>query len=360
MTFEELYARARALAIPASNNERRIEWCDELRRLGIARESCGAYEVFLRGSPLIVRDHALRRHVRFDKWSACDGEVFTASRIVFPADLHYCAIAAFAAEELYRCGLLVDMQLAFASAEPILEVALRRAVLTEEMIVGLIGELRFLTILFSGVTSAELRAHALNAWRGYERAARDFVFPGIAIEVKTSRGPRSLHHIGSIGQVDADRMPTGAPAEGLFLVSIGIEEIAASEDAAGVLTVPGMVDRLLEMLRDPDDADKQTESQHLLLDRIAHYGGGLAVYDHCRMKSWPAFQAGYRQHFMRIYDLNDPEIAVIRRGTVAECTHVIKDSVQFTVDLPDVIRGDLNPVVDSDGFVARLRDKIQR
>ena len=137
---------------------------------------------------------------------------------------------------------------AFAAAEPLIEMALRRTTLEDELILGLLGELRFLQLTLQGAASAAERADALESWRGYDRASRDFVFDSqLAVEVKVTRLLHSEHHISNIAQVDPKRTIAGQPLEQLFLVSFGVSEPQAEPGAVGV-SLSEQVDAVLHVL----------------------------------------------------------------------------------------------------------------
>lgn len=354
MKFEELYELTQGIVAPDDAEERRVEWCDESKLLGLARQPSGAFELFLRGDLLPVRSPLVRRHLRHDTWRDADGVDFPASRIAFPAEAHYQAVAAFIAEELFRNGLLDSVARSFAASEPIIEMALRRAALSDEAIIGLIGELRLLAILMSLTETPADRAAALEAWRGYQRDARDFVFANASVEVKATRGNRSVHQISSLGQVDPARSPDGDPTEQLYLVSFGLMAVEPEEDAAGSFTLPSVVDELLLKLGDSTEPDLRNETQEILIDRVRQYGGSSLGYDHDSMSTWPAYSIPFRQRFGRAYDMNDDAVLVLRRAQLAPCEAVREESVRFEVNLPDQVTGDINPETDLLTFARRI------
>jgi hypothetical protein len=354
MKFEQLYELTQTIAVPDDEEQRRVEWCDESKRLGLARQPSGAFELFLRGDPLPVRSPLVHRHLRHDTWCDSDGVTFPASRIAFPAESHYQAVAAFIAEELFRNGLLDSVARSFGASEPIIEMALRRAALSDEVIIGLIGELRLLVLLMSLAETPADRAAALEAWRGYERDARDFVFANASVEVKATRGNRSVHQISSLFQVDPARSPEDDPTEQLYLVSFGLMPVEPEDDAAGSFTLPSVVDELLLKLGDSTESDLRNEAQEILIDRVRQYGGSSLGYDHDSMSTWPAYSIPFRQRFGRAYDMNDDAVLVLRCAQVAPCEAVRMESVRFEVDLPDQVTGDINPTTDLLMFARRI------
>lgn len=354
MKFEELYALTQEIGIPDNAEERRVKWCDASKLLGLSRQPSGAFELFLRGDPLPVRSPLVRRHLRHDIWRDAEGVNFPASRITFPAESHYQAVAAFISEEIFRNGLLNSVARSFGTSEPIIEMALRRSALSDEVIIGLIGELRLLAILISLADTPADRAAALEAWRGYRRDARDFVFANATVEVKTTRGNRSVHQISSMAQVDPERNLDGDPTEQLYMVSFGLMLVEPEEDKAGSFTLPSIVDDLLLKLGESLIPDSRNEIQEVLLDRVRQYGGSSLGYDHDVMSSWPAYLIPFRQRFGRVYDMNDDAVLVLRRAQLVPCEAVREESVRFEVDLPDQVTGDLNPETDLMTFIRRI------
>jgi len=354
MKFETLYDIAQAIVTPDDAEERRIVWCDESKMLGLARQPSGAFELFLKGGPLSVRSPLVRRHLRHDTWRDAEKVDFPASRIAFPAEAHYQAVAAFIAEELFRNGLIDSVARAFAASEAIIEMALRRAALPDEAIIGLIGELRLLAILISVAETPADRAAAMEAWRGYQREARDFVFAAVSVEVKATRSGRSVHHISNLDQVDPLRSPDGNPTEQLYLVSFGLEQAEPEEDAAGSFTLPTVINELLLKLGDSTKPGLRNEIQEILIERVRQYGNSSLGYDHDSMSHWPAYSVPFRQRFGRAYDMNDDAVRVLRRAQLAPCSAVREESVRYEVELPDQITGDINPEADLFSFVRRV------
>src|SRR5262249_43304580 len=158
----------------------------------------GSFEIFLRGARLETSSALVRQQMEYDRWTTVGGQPFDANRIVLPAASHYLPVAAFLAEELLRSGITESFEHAFRKCEPLIEMALRRALLSEESTLGLLGELRFLEALLAVAATDDERLRAVNAWRGHERSARDFVFGSASLEVKTTRLPSSVHRIGSV------------------------------------------------------------------------------------------------------------------------------------------------------------------
>ena len=256
-------------------------------------------------------------------------------------------MAAFLAEELLRRNVGESLALGFAKTEPLIEMALRRIALSEDELLGLLGELRFLEVLISIAGNLRSRAEALEAWRGHDRGSRDFVVGSRSLEVKATRGERSIHKIGSLAQIDPRRSDSNEPEEGLHLLSLGFRPESAMSEASPSLTLPAQVDAILQRLRAPDGDSRGGELQGLFLAKVASYGSEVGRgYEHEEMHGWSSYQSRWQHGFLRIYDMTDRNVLVLRRQDVQRCSHVVLDSVSFEINLPDCVSGDLNPHAD--------------
>jgi hypothetical protein len=324
--------------------------------LGLAAASTGGVEIFVRAESILPSSILVRRHVKHDRWQGISGE-FEASRIALPAEPHYQPVAAFIAEELLRNGLAESAPLAFARSEPIIEMALRRTAMSDELILGLIGELRVLNLLLSFCTERHQRLQVLESWTGFRRGARDFQAPGFSMEVKTTRSSSSVHWISGIHQVDPHRDANGNPTEALFLLSIGLEVAGEDDFVNGSITLPAIIEESLRLLA-VAGSGRRSDAQQLLLDRVREYGGVSLGYDHDTMSTWPAYAQQFRQEFWRAYNMTDDRVEVIRVRDVQGCSAVSIDSIQFEVNLPAVVYGDLNPRTDLDQFAREAVARI--
>lgn len=355
-SFENLMELAQSLEPPRTWDQRSLEWCDKGHVLGLARQPGGAFEVFISGPALVAQRSGVRRHLRFDSWETASHGRFSANRIVLPNEDHYAAVAAFLAEEMLRLGVLESPQDAFTRAEPVIEMALRRAAAEEEVLLGLLGELRFLTALLHAASTPSERARVLGSWRGYERSARDFqIDSGTAVEVKVTRGPTSTHHISNVSQVDPRRTSDGAPTERLFLLSIGVTALEeASSPAATRLSVASLTESVLTMLAAGEDSGP-TEIQELFLSRLKTYGPKQAEhYDHATMRDWAVYSEPWAITFERAYDMASPNMDVLRRADLDAHSFVSADSVNFVATFPPTTGEDGNPETDLLQFARRI------
>jgi hypothetical protein len=332
MTFEELLARSRSLRLPETDRQRYVDWLGIHRVVGFSLQPEGGVEIFLRGERLAAVSPLVRRHMQYDTWEGSE--------------------ATFIAEELFRHGFETTPVTAFAAAEPIIEIALRRLAASDELVVGLIGELRVLNLLLSQASTAVAKTRVLESWGGHRRQARDFTSDRAAIEVKTTTLPASVHRISGLSQVDPLRDPTGTPIESLYLLSIGLVVPNHGSDPGATITLPRSVDESLAFLGPSTDPDHRNDLQTLYLERLRSYGGG--GYDHDAMRNWPAYAAKYSLAFMRIYDMQDTNIRVLRRLDVRAYDAVDANSITYEVHLPEQVTGDANPRLDVVSFASEF------
>ena len=295
-------------------------------QLGAAAAAGGAYEIFILGGPLIAASPIVAGNLLHDRWEPSGGgQAFEASRVLLGAADHFAAVAALIATELARLDLSSDTQIqrSFASVEPIIELAIRRATLSNEVMLGLIAELHVLRVVLLAAPS-DTRAAALLAWRGWA-PGRDFVFGRNGVEVKATVGAMSRHAFSGIHQLEAQDLGEGKK-ETLHLLSIGLQPATS-----GGPSLPELIDDLLTLLSGCEDGGG-VHTQ--LLKMIASYGGGDAPrYDHFAMRGWSVYQQRYGITFARLYDVEDQEMRLLDRGLV-EQTFTVPDSVKFEVLLP--------------------------
>jgi hypothetical protein len=309
-------------------------------------------ELFIGGQRLQAKSPLVTRHLRHDEWRMYDDSTIRANRIVLPSEQHYRSIAVMIAVELLKNGAAISPASAFGITEPLIELSLQKAALDDEVITGVLGELLFLKQLLESSIPTTRRVQMLESWRGFDRYSRDFEFdPGIAVEVKTTTGLRSAHHISSVGQVDPARSTDGVALEKLYLLSVGIVNSATGVNEFSLVS---LVEEILALL-DPAATDGQWSAiQELFLERLSHYGpDSRPGYSHEEMSSWGTFRKTFAIRFARAYLMNDPEVGVMRYSDLAKCACVAQRTVQFEVVLPETISPS-NPVTSIGGFVESI------
>ena len=148
-------------------------------------------------------------------------------------------------------------------------------------------------------------------------------------------------------QVDPRRSESDEPQEELYLLSLGFKPTLSSDPGTLGISLPSQVDTILEKLASESNSGQRSDIEHLFLAKVASYGTLAGEgYVHDEMKNWSAYQSRWQHGFLRIYDMNDDAIQVLRRRDIQRRGHVILDSVSFDIALPDHVSGDLNPQND--------------
>ncbi|KPH77317.1 PD-(D/E)XK motif protein [Bosea vaviloviae] len=330
-TFEALRDDLEALQAP-DGEARNLRWLSQL--LAVARGASGDYEIFLRGAELVATSPLVRRHLQHGEWQPqSGGDPFPATRIVLPSAPHFASVAALIAVELLRAGLGVgdDSQAAFSDVEPIIEMAIRRGALPENVIIGLIGELIVLRQSLLSIGSQDhLKGIILEAWQGWQPGGgRDFIFGANSIEVKTTQSVSSIHEFSGFHQLEAAQLPSGAQ-EQLHLLSVGLMPSTAMGES-----LPTIVDQVLAMLGNDTEFGPL---QLALLTRVEAYGAANGVgYRHATMHDWSAYATRYTATFQpRLYRVADTAMRLLRREAVAK-TFVAPASLSFAMHLPDQV-----------------------
>ncbi|MCT1363583.1 MULTISPECIES: PD-(D/E)XK motif protein [unclassified Microbacterium] len=312
---------------------RDVNWLTDENVVGVARDTNGRVEMFLRGPRLqpstsVVRDALEFRVVHRDNHSS-----FDANRLLLPAFGHFDQVAAFICTELLRNGADASLALAFRLTEPLIELAIERLRLSRQAIVGLAGELLLIDALCRRASGAHV-SDVIAGWNGWRRSSRDLTFGSTGIEVKTTTGPASSHLVEGVHQVETD---TSFGAEDrLILVSIGLQP---SPDNGNAFTIPQLVDRTLAHMEAAGLSERAIQE---FLHHLSEYGEGPG-YDHLSQESDPAYSTGFLISFFRGYDMTDDLVQVLRRHDVAERVHVDVGSVNYRVDLPATLSAS-NPV----------------
>lgn len=347
--FEDLLSAITELPLGGSDTDRNVHWFDEAGRVGVARQAGGQFEIFIVGEEIVARSLLVRRHLKCDSWTGQSGLSFIANRVVLPAEQHFLASTAFLVEELLRNDVLVTPQMAFRKCEPIFELFLRRSALDEQVVQGLVAELLVLEVGLQVASSISSTMNMIESWKGWSGSSRDFQFGSSSIEVKSTAGFSSRHSVGCLDQVNGRSNVDGAGLENLYLVSFGLH---AGDGEVG-RSLPELIDDIvarIEHLLGPCDGLIDE-----LLDRIARYGAVDAVgYIHREMRGWSVYAQPYSRTFLRIYDMCDPLVRVLRFEDVAERIHTKVDSISFEIDLPPNIDGEINPSSDLRGLLRKL------
>jgi hypothetical protein len=334
LTFEHLRSSLEIIDVP-SGEGRRLRWI-VADRLGVAKTSTGDFEIFLQGGPITTTSHVVRRQLEHGAWKPTNNaSAFEASRIILPSAPHYASVAALIVTEFTRAGLNSGrpLQDVFFEVEPIIELAIRRGALPDDVVTGLFAEL---LVLREALRTPNLekwqKSIVLGSWRGWQRG-RDFTFRNYVLEVKATQRLDSTHAFSGLHQVEEQLLPDGE-TEVLHILSIGLQEVSE-----GGQSLPELVDDVLAELRDPDLKPQDLcSSQMQLLHWIEQYGTGSGIgYRHTTMSDWSSYKRRLAISFTpRLYRVRDSAMHLLRRSVVEE-TFVRADTLQFELALPSKI-----------------------
>jgi len=341
-SYEWLREKIAGMPAASTGEARDLVWADGAKTLGVSRDEHGRVEIFLVGDPLVPRDKLVAENLVHNVWSTRSGNQLAASRLVLPSTRHLDGFAAFVCAELVENGLEQDRDSAFAVSEPVIAMALRRAGISDQALVGLAGELSVLAALTAAATDP---AAIVECWAGSVPSSRDFQLGPVGVEVKTTTGSQSEHHIQGFHQIELGVSVGGVPETHLFLLSVGIRWLAVGSQGR---TIPDLVDAVLARVPDTDAATA-------FVAKVKQYGGDASVgYDHAEHSQSTRFRQPFQMVFERLYDLADDRIKLLRSTQLDEATHVDADSVSFRVRLPPRVQGDVNPTAGMQKIAARL------
>ena len=339
-SYEDVLNLVESLPDAADPDTRDVRWVTAAEVVGFARDTEGRVEAFLRGAGLRPILAAVQDAIRFQTVRRDGGQPsFDANRLVFPPLGHYDQVAAFIGTELLRAGADASLEIAFSQTEPLIELAIERINLSIQTIVGLIGELLMLEALCRRANRAQVAA-VIAGWDGWQHSARDISVGTTGVEVKTTMGASSSHHIAGVHQVELNDGSGGSsPEDRLFLVSIGLQIGTAGGNG---FTLPQLVDRIIGHMTTAGLPDSAVQT---LLFRISEYGDGAAGgYNHATQAADSVYSATFLTSFFRAYNMVDSAVQVLRRADVTAHPHVAVDSVRFRVDLPVAVSAG-NPTI---------------
>lgn len=241
LPYEALRDRVAALS-PADNAEARtLLWAENSHAVAVSRDPGGRLEVFVAGPPLDPTDQLVSENLEHQIWTSASGDVLPASRLVLPEAEHFDGVAAFICTELVQNGIAVDREAAFRRSEPVIALAMRRAALSDQALVGLAGEVFVLARL---VESLPHRAASIvDGWFGSGPSSRDLQLGTIGVEVKTTTTSESVHYIQGLHQVERGVSVNDVPETHLLLLSVGLEWLPAVAQSARAL--PDLVEAIV-------------------------------------------------------------------------------------------------------------------
>lgn len=336
-SYEDVLDQINAVPAGITGDDRTITWLTDAQVVGLARNSRGHLELFLAGDQLKPRTGTVKSAIHYHTWHRDTQPPLSANRIRLPALGHFDQVGAFIAAELLREQADANLERAFAVTEPLIELAIKRLEISENAILGLVGELLLLDALCRRADDLHV-GPVIQAWDGWRRSARDLTWEGTGVEVKTTTRTTSSHAIHGVHQIEPAAATDDDPGEErLLLVSIGLRQ--ADPDVLG-LSIPSLVESIVERLNATGASGLVDE----FLTRVAMYGSESGIgYEHATMASEAPFTAPFTVTFIRGYDMADPAVEVLRRDDVVAHQHVDAQSLTFRVELPATISFD-NPV----------------
>lgn len=347
-TYEDIARLIEEIAAPDQADQLAIEWL-ESDRLAIGRDSRERHVVILTGPPLEPSDSAVASALRAGEWRMTTGAKIKGTLLQLPrGDAFRTATAAIVAE-LFRRGIDARPTVeVFAEVEPFIALVLRRVLLPDDSVLGLVGELLVLKELL--VALGEKRTSVVDptcVWRGWQQQARDFALGPTSIEVKSTGLNVSRHAISGFEQVEP-RSLDGGSTEALFIASIGLRRAAVS----GPLSIAGLADQIIELIRTgPEAADGEAK----FVQRLGQYGPeGFQGYKHPEMRDQESYALSFTTTFVpRIYDMSDENIRIVRRADLArDFPFVLTQGVRYTMELPGSVPGSIeNPRTDLQAFL---------
>lgn len=342
-TFEVLRKAVSAARYAEGRDQRFIHWVGDSRRLAYARDSRGRLELFISEECLETRVDSVARRMELDSWRDESGSIVCANRIVFPKGEHVDALFAAVMAELLRQGIDVDAQKAFTATERLIAMAFRGGGRSVNSVTGLAAELLLLNELVKSRCYSD--GEISGAWRGYSRSCRDFVLGDVGVEVKATTQGTSRHHIQGWYQVEPGVPEGDGEFESrLFLLSVGIEWLPIGVEGR---TVEGILKALRAELPDLVWED--------LVQSACRYCGENFVFDANGVNSEEALRRPFQVGFVRMYDLTDDRIDLLRSADVHRHSHVVGDSVSFDIVLPDFIDS-ANPISGWSAVLDALTD----
>lgn len=343
-SYESLRAALGDLQPAHRPEDRILVWADSGRSLAVSRDPIGRLEIFLVGDPLEASIMVVAENLQHQVWTTQEGASLPANRVLLPDAPHFDGVAAFICSELLENGAAEELPSAFRRSEPVIALALRRAALSNQALVGLAGELFALARMVE--TLPHRATQVIEGWFGSVPSSRDLQIGAVGVEIKTTSGPDSVHHIQGLHQIEPGLSVDEVPETHLFMLSIGVEWLPTG--AALGRSIPDLVDVILEALHDATQRDA-------FLDRVKQYGGDAAIgYDHFALRNVARFRRPFQTRFERLYDLADDRLHLLRSSDVEHASHVETGSISYRVRLPTKVRGDVNPIAGMSAIVARL------
>ncbi|MBS7776704.1 PD-(D/E)XK motif protein [Acidovorax sp. CCYZU-2555] len=330
-SYEEVLNQINAIPAGITEDDRTITWLTEAQVVGLARSNRGHLELFLAGDQLKPQTSTVKSAIHYHSWHRDTQPPLSANRILLPALGHFDQVCAFIAAELLREKADANLERAFVVTEPLIELAIKRLEISENAILGLVGELLLLDALCRRADDVHI-APLVQAWDGWRRSARDFTWQGTGVEIKTTTRTTSSHAVHGVHQIEPAAATDDGPGESrLLLVSIGLRQADPNVPAS---SIPSLVESIVARLTASGASGLVGE----FLKRVAMYGSESGIgYEHATMANEAPFATPFSVTFVRGYDMADPAVEVLRHDDVVAHQHVNVQSLTFRVELPATI-----------------------
>lgn len=346
-TYEQLKTFVGDLEPASAEDVREIGFADNTRTIALSRNHECRVELVLSCDRLKATRPIVDLAMDYNpNWKSLNEGSFPANRIVFPSDMFFDSAAAMICVELIEAGFAEDPANAFAAVEPLIEKFIAGGnMIGDHKLIGLYGELTLLDAMTAHADPADT-GRLVDSWFGWRPSSRDFQLGQVGIEVKTTTGSTSRHHIQGFHQIEVGHPVTDVAETSLQLLSIGL--IAIPEDQDTGQSLPSLVEQIRQRL-------PTGSVQDAFLDRVQEYGGDAgAGYNHSRDQAKARFETRFVPAFERLYDLTDDALHILGRPDVSPFTHVEADSIEFNLNLPFPFRGAANPVSGLGAIVSVL------
>jgi len=353
-SYEQQLAIVQRLQQPSTENDRHIHWCASEGPIGVAKTPTGGIEIFLEGPQLEARYPRVREAIDYQRWFRVGGDELLANRILLPSAEHFEQMAAFLCTELLRNGATTCLPPAFATTEPLIELAIDDLMIADETFLGLCGEMLLLYALAQAAPDVRV-GDVIDSWKGHRKTARDFQLGWVGVEVKTTTGSTSSHRFSGLHQLELGHGVDGANETMFLLASLGLEWADVGDDA-NTTNLPEVIDGLIGRTTEAVGAAAVTIIEELV-GHVADYGSRATLgYDHNTMAESPRFSRRFRLRFARGYDMADEGIRLLTTDDMRARPFIDSQALGLRVNLPDQVSGDVNPVVGLSNCARRIHE----
>lgn len=345
--FDAVRGTIRSTKVAKGGKARFFSFLDANQLLAVTRSSKGGIEVYICGPKLTALNPKVAGNLEHGEWQDQDGRRFEANQIAFPAEPHFDSIVALVCAEFLEKLDTSSLTRAFRDTEDLIALSFdAQPPASVRSAIGLAGELYLLGRLIAA--NPHRASEFLAGWHGHTHSNRDFTLGESGVEVKTTTRPSSTHRISSVAQIEPGNSVNGVLETRLFLLSIGL--VWLPPGTPGGLTIRQLVLDIEERL--------PQQEKDAFIRLVSAYGDDpIHGYRHNSSNIDEVYVREFRVSFTRLYDLLDSKISLLTSADLAEYSHVYPASVSYEVDLPERVRGDINPYSDMARIVQQLSEQ---